>query len=171
MTFWAGSVPAGHVFRWSAEHAVLSASSLGVCELRLRPSLGSCELDLWPCLANWVLGFVLRARSTSSLCCPLMVHFALNLLVRPIRVMGRRPGSFLRLRFLCIHPCESTSTDMPLGTAIHNIEITLGRGGQLARAAGVVAKLIAKEGKSATLKLPSGEVRLISKNCSATIGQ
>ncbi|KAH1056543.1 hypothetical protein J1N35_034608 [Gossypium stocksii] len=56
---------------------------------------------------------------------------------------------------------------MPLGTAIHNIEITLGRGGQLARAAGAVAKLIAKEGKSATLKLPSGEVRLISKNCSA----
>nr|UEC44883.1 ribosomal protein L2 [Salix alba] len=66
---------------------------------------------------------------------------------------------------------ESTSTDMPLGTAIHNIEITLGRGGQLARAAGAVAKLIAKEGKSATLKLPSGEVRLISKNCSATVGQ
>ena len=44
---------------------------------------------------------------------------------------------------------ESTSTDMPLGTAIHNIEITRGRGGQLARAAGAVAKLIAKEGKSA----------------------
>nr|BDI13130.1 hypothetical protein [Nanhaia fordii] len=66
---------------------------------------------------------------------------------------------------------ESTSTDMPLGTAIHNIEITLGRGGQLARAAGAVAKLIAKEGKSATIKLPSGEVRLISKNCSATVGQ
>nr|YP_009500614.1 ribosomal protein L2 [Plagiorhegma dubium]YP_009500635.1 ribosomal protein L2 [Plagiorhegma dubium]AWT58334.1 ribosomal protein L2 [Plagiorhegma dubium]AWT58355.1 ribosomal protein L2 [Plagiorhegma dubium]QBZ77682.1 ribosomal protein L2 [Plagiorhegma dubium]QBZ77704.1 ribosomal protein L2 [Plagiorhegma dubium] len=62
-------------------------------------------------------------------------------------------------------------TDMPLGTAIHNIEITLGKGGQLARAAGAVAKLIAKEGKSATLKLPSGEVRLISKNCSATVGQ
>lgn len=66
---------------------------------------------------------------------------------------------------------ESTSTDMPLGTAIHNIEITLGKGGQLARAAGTVAKLIAKEGKSATLRLPSGEVRLISKNCSATVGQ
>ncbi|KAK1275796.1 hypothetical protein QJS04_geneDACA001782 [Acorus gramineus] len=60
---------------------------------------------------------------------------------------------------------------MPLGTAIHNIEITLGKGGQLARAAGAVAKLIAKEGKSATLRLPSGEVRLISKNCSATVGQ
>nr|YP_009969299.1 ribosomal protein L2 [Beilschmiedia brunnea]QNE86406.1 ribosomal protein L2 [Beilschmiedia brunnea] len=63
------------------------------------------------------------------------------------------------------------SADMPLGTAIHNIEITLGKGGQLARAAGAVAKLIAKEGKSVTLRLPSGEVRLISKNCSATVGQ
>nr|YP_010475621.1 ribosomal protein L2 [Corydalis livida]UVH69908.1 ribosomal protein L2 [Corydalis livida] len=62
-------------------------------------------------------------------------------------------------------------THMPLGTAIHNIEITLGKGGQLARAAGAVAKLIAKEGKSATLRLPSGEVRLISKKCSATVGQ
>ncbi|XP_050881206.1 50S ribosomal protein L2, chloroplastic-like [Lathyrus oleraceus] len=68
-------------------------------------------------------------------------------------------------------PLKSTSTDMPLGMTIHNIEITLGKGGQLARAAGAVAKLIAKEGKSATLKLPSGEVRLISKNCSATVGQ
>ncbi|GAV80660.1 LOW QUALITY PROTEIN: Ribosomal_L2 domain-containing protein/Ribosomal_L2_C domain-containing protein, partial [Cephalotus follicularis] len=66
-------------------------------------------------------------------------------------------------------PLKSTSTDMPLGTSIHNIEIILGKGGQLARAAGVVAKLIAK-GKSATLKLPSGEVRLISKNCSAAVG-
>ncbi|RZC50862.1 hypothetical protein C5167_019302 [Papaver somniferum] len=66
---------------------------------------------------------------------------------------------------------ESTSTDVPLGTAIHNIEITLGKGVQLSRATGVVAKLIAKEGKSATLKLPSGEVRLISKNYSATVGQ
>nr|YP_010273734.1 50S ribosomal protein L2 [Dinetus racemosus]UKO32142.1 50S ribosomal protein L2 [Dinetus racemosus] len=62
-------------------------------------------------------------------------------------------------------------TEIPLGTDIHNIEITLGRGGQLARAAGAGAKLIAKEGKSARLKLPSGEVRLISKNCSATVGK
>ncbi|KAJ8429226.1 hypothetical protein Cgig2_009382 [Carnegiea gigantea] len=62
-------------------------------------------------------------------------------------------------------------TNMPLGIAIHNIEMTLGKGGQLARAAGTVAKLIAKEGKSATLKLASGEVRFISKNCSATVGQ
>nr|YP_009434995.1 ribosomal protein L2 [Lobelia holstii]YP_009435022.1 ribosomal protein L2 [Lobelia holstii]ATG24996.1 ribosomal protein L2 [Lobelia holstii]ATG25025.1 ribosomal protein L2 [Lobelia holstii] len=62
-------------------------------------------------------------------------------------------------------------TNIPLGTSIHNIELTLGKGGQLARAGGAVAKLIANEGKSATIKLPSGEVRLISKNCSATVGQ
>jgi large subunit ribosomal protein L2 len=62
-------------------------------------------------------------------------------------------------------------THIPLGTSIHNIEITPGKGGQLVRAAGTLAKLIAKEGKSATLKLPSGEVRLISQNCSATVGQ
>ncbi|CAN6440752.1 unnamed protein product [Victoria cruziana] len=68
-------------------------------------------------------------------------------------------------------PLESTSTDMPLGTAIHNIEIILEKGGQLARAAGTAAKLIAKGGKSATLRLPSREVHLISKNCSATVGQ
>nr|UXR13870.1 ribosomal protein L2 [Asarum sieboldii] len=80
-------------------------------------------------------------------------------------------GNALPLRVFIDQKEESTSTDMPLGTAIHNIEITLGKGGQLARAAGAVAKLIAKEGKSATLRLPSGEVRLISKNCSATVGQ
>nr|YP_010885696.1 ribosomal protein L2 [Sinojackia oblongicarpa]YP_010885719.1 ribosomal protein L2 [Sinojackia oblongicarpa]WJE90461.1 ribosomal protein L2 [Sinojackia oblongicarpa]WJE90484.1 ribosomal protein L2 [Sinojackia oblongicarpa]WJE90547.1 ribosomal protein L2 [Sinojackia oblongicarpa]WJE90570.1 ribosomal protein L2 [Sinojackia oblongicarpa]WJE90633.1 ribosomal protein L2 [Sinojackia oblongicarpa] len=80
-------------------------------------------------------------------------------------------GNALPLRVLIDQKEESTSTDMPLGTAIHNIEITVGKGGQLVRAAGAVAKLIAKEGKSATLKLPSGEVRLISKNCSATVGQ
>ncbi|KAJ7941593.1 30S ribosomal protein S3, chloroplastic [Quillaja saponaria] len=53
---------------------------------------------------------------------------------------------------------------MPLGTAIHNIEITLGKGGQLARAAGAVAKLIAKEGKSATLKLPLGRIEELQMN-------
>uniref|UniRef100_A0AAU6PB60 Large ribosomal subunit protein uL2c n=1 Tax=Pohlia lutescens TaxID=2779719 RepID=A0AAU6PB60_9BRYO len=62
-------------------------------------------------------------------------------------------------------------TNMPLGTAIHNIEITPGKGGQLVRTAGAVAKLIAKEGKLATLRLPSGEVRLVSQNSLATIGQ
>jgi large subunit ribosomal protein L2 len=66
---------------------------------------------------------------------------------------------------------RSTSTNMPLGTAIHNIEITPGKGGQLVRTAGAVAKLIAKEGQLATLRLPSGEVRLVSQNSLATIGQ
>ncbi|KAH1040353.1 hypothetical protein J1N35_042096 [Gossypium stocksii] len=70
---------------------------------------------------------------------------------------------FLQAGFVAL-PCG-------LGTAIHNIEITLGRGGQLARVAGAIAKLIANEGKSATLKLPYGEVCLISKNCLATVGQ
>lgn len=60
---------------------------------------------------------------------------------------------------------------MPLGTAVHNVEIAPGKGGQLARAAGAVAKLIAKEGQLATSRLPSGEVRLVSQNCLATIGQ
>ncbi|KAG7028824.1 50S ribosomal protein L2, chloroplastic, partial [Cucurbita argyrosperma subsp. argyrosperma] len=62
-------------------------------------------------------------------------------------------------------------TPINIDAAIHNIEITLGKGGQLARATSAVAELIAKEEKSATLKLPSGEARLISKNCSATIQQ
>nr|YP_010447800.1 ribosomal protein L2 [Isoetes orientalis]UTQ72853.1 ribosomal protein L2 [Isoetes orientalis]WAB08646.1 ribosomal protein L2 [Isoetes philippinensis] len=62
-------------------------------------------------------------------------------------------------------------TNMPLGTAVHNVEIAPGKGGQLARAAGAVAKLIAKEGQLATSRLPSGEVRLVSQNCLATIGQ
>lgn len=60
---------------------------------------------------------------------------------------------------------------MLLGTVIRNIEITLGKSGQLARVAGVVAKLIAKEGKSTTLRLQYGEVRLISKNYLATVEQ
>lgn len=66
---------------------------------------------------------------------------------------------------------KSTSTNIPVGTTIHNIETILRRGGQLARAAGTVAKLIAKEGRFAVLRLPSRELRLIPSNCSATIGQ
>nr|YP_009578294.1 ribosomal protein L2 [Taxus chinensis]YP_009578950.1 ribosomal protein L2 [Taxus florinii]QBK32904.1 ribosomal protein L2 [Taxus chinensis]QBK34626.1 ribosomal protein L2 [Taxus florinii]QBK35446.1 ribosomal protein L2 [Taxus florinii]QBK35692.1 ribosomal protein L2 [Taxus chinensis]QBK35856.1 ribosomal protein L2 [Taxus chinensis] len=62
-------------------------------------------------------------------------------------------------------------TNIPLGTTLHNVEIQVGKGGQLARAAGAVAELIAKEGQLTTLRLPSGEVRLIYENCSATIGQ
>lgn len=59
---------------------------------------------------------------------------------------------------------------MPLGTTIHHVEIKVGKGGQLVWAAGTVTKLIGKEGKSATLRLRSGEVCLISKNCLVTVG-
>lgn len=60
---------------------------------------------------------------------------------------------------------------IPVGTVIHNIEMNPGRGGQLCRSAGTYAQLIAKEGKYALLRLPSGEVRKILASCKATIGQ
>jgi large subunit ribosomal protein L2 len=60
---------------------------------------------------------------------------------------------------------------IPTGTLIHNIEMEVGRGGQLVRSAGVAAQLMAKEGKYALVRLPSGEMRRISINCLATIGQ
>ena len=60
---------------------------------------------------------------------------------------------------------------IPLGTEVHNVELYQGRGGQLARAAGTSAQLIAKEGVHATLRLPSGELRLVRRECTATIGQ
>ncbi|WP_370751225.1 50S ribosomal protein L2 [Eubacterium sp.] len=59
---------------------------------------------------------------------------------------------------------------IPVGTEIHNIELYPGKGGQLVRAAGNVAQLMAKEGKYATLRLPSGEMRLVPFVCRATIG-
>lgn len=61
--------------------------------------------------------------------------------------------------------------NIPLGTAVHNVEIKAGKGGQLVRAAGTYAQLVAKEGSFVTLKLPSSEVRLFRKECYATIGQ
>lgn len=60
--------------------------------------------------------------------------------------------------------------NIPVGTMIHNIELKAGKGGILVRSAGVAAQLMAKEGGFATIKLPSGEVRLIHVNCKATIG-
>ena len=60
---------------------------------------------------------------------------------------------------------------IPLGTNIHNVELNVGHGGQLARGAGSYARLMAKEGKYAQLKLPSGEVRMVFLDCKATIGQ
>lgn len=60
---------------------------------------------------------------------------------------------------------------IPVGTLIHNLELKVGKGGQLVRSAGASAQLMAKEGKYAHVRLPSGEVRLISQECNATIGQ
>ena len=62
-------------------------------------------------------------------------------------------------------------TDIPVGTEVHNIELYPGRGGQLVRSAGNSAQLMAKEGKYATLRLPSGEMRMVPIICRATIGQ
>jgi large subunit ribosomal protein L2 len=61
--------------------------------------------------------------------------------------------------------------NIPIGTTIHNIELHLGKGGQLVRAAGTSAQLLAKEGRYAHIRLPSGEVRLVLVECMATIGQ
>ena len=70
-----------------------------------------------------------------------------------------KPGNALALK------------NMPVGTIIHNIELKPGKGAQLVRSAGVSAQLMAKEGTKALLRLPSGEMRLVSINCKATIGQ
>ena len=72
---------------------------------------------------------------------------------------GIRTGNALPLR------------DIPLGTQIHNIELSVGHGGQIVRSAGGYAQLMAKEGKYAQVKLPSGEVRMVSMDCKASIGQ
>jgi large subunit ribosomal protein L2 len=62
-------------------------------------------------------------------------------------------------------------SSIPLGTHIHNIELRLGKGGQIVRSAGTFAQLMAKEDKYALVKLPSGEVRMVLIKCMATIGQ
>jgi large subunit ribosomal protein L2 len=69
------------------------------------------------------------------------------------------PGNCLALRLI------------PPGTFIHNLELRQGKGGQLVRAAGAVAQLVAREGEYAQVKLPSGEIRKVHGNCVATIGQ
>lgn len=61
--------------------------------------------------------------------------------------------------------------DIPVGTNVHNVELKPGKGGQLVRTAGAVAQLAAKEGKYAIIKLPSGEIRRVTLECRATIGQ
>ena len=62
-------------------------------------------------------------------------------------------------------------SSIPIGTVIHNIEMHPGKGGQLVRSAGTQAQLMAREGKMAQIRMPSGEYRLVRSNCMATIGQ
>ena len=62
-------------------------------------------------------------------------------------------------------------SNMPLGTSVHNVELVAGKGGQIVRSAGANAQVMAKDGNYVTLKLPSGEVRMIRRECYATIGQ
>lgn len=61
--------------------------------------------------------------------------------------------------------------EVPLGTVVHNVELKIGKGGQMARSAGSGAQVVAKEGDYVTLRLPSSEVRMVRKECLATIGQ
>ena len=70
-----------------------------------------------------------------------------------------QPGNCLPLKFI------------PVGTVIHNVELKIGKGGQLVRSAGLGAQLMAKEGAYALVKLPSGELRYVLANCRASIGQ
>src|SRR5918992_3830013 len=60
--------------------------------------------------------------------------------------------------------------NMPVGTVVHNVELQPGRGGQMGRSAGAAVQLMAKEGGMATLRLPSGEMRMVRDNCRATVG-
>ena len=71
-----------------------------------------------------------------------------------------------------IHPGNALPLEkIPTGLFVHNIELIRGRGGQMARSAGSYAQLMAKEGNYALLRLPSGEIRMVRKECYATIGQ
>ncbi len=71
-----------------------------------------------------------------------------------------------------IQPGNSMAlANIPVGTTIHNIELQPGKGGQMVRSAGTSAQLLAKEGRYAHVRLPSGEVRLVLQTCRATIGQ
>ena len=61
--------------------------------------------------------------------------------------------------------------NIPLGTLVHNVELNIGKGGQMVRSAGAYAQVMAKEGDRVTLRVPSGEVRMVHRNCYATIGE
>jgi large subunit ribosomal protein L2 len=86
-------------------------------------------------------------------------HLAVGDTVLSANSADIKPGNALPLRYI------------PLGTSIHNIELKIGAGGQLARSAGTAAQLMAKEGDWGTVRLPSGEMRRVHLECRATIGQ
>ena len=88
---------------------------------------------------------------------PLMLDVGSSVMSGP--KVDIKPGNTLPLRHI------------PLGTDIHNIELRVGRGGQIVRSAGTHAQLMAKEGRYALVKLPSGELRMVLIDCNATVGQ
>ena len=75
------------------------------------------------------------------------------------RTADIKPGNALQLR------------NVPVGTMVHNVELKIGKGGQMVRSAGAAAQLMAKDGDYGQVRLPSGEVRLVHLNCRATVGQ
>ena len=87
------------------------------------------------------------------------LHLSVNDIVMSVLQADIKPGNTLPL------------SNIPLGTLIHNIELRVGKGGQIVRSAGTSAQLMAKEDRYALIKLPSGEVRMVLLKCKATIGQ
>jgi large subunit ribosomal protein L2 len=87
------------------------------------------------------------------------LHLSVNDIVESGPQADIKPGNTLPL------------SNIPLGTLIHNIELRVGKGGQIVRSAGTSAQLMAKEDRYALIKLPSGEVRMVLLKCKATIGQ
>ena len=80
-------------------------------------------------------------------------------------VIARGPGTDVRLGNAL------PLGEIPLGTAVHNVELKVGKGGQICRSAGMSAQVMAKEGEYVTLRMPSSEVRLVHQRCLATIGE
>jgi len=82
-----------------------------------------------------------------------------DVVISSVKELDIRPGNTMPLRF------------MPVGTFIHNLELKIGKGGQIARAAAAGVQLLGKEGDHATIRMPSGEIRLVHLDCRATVGQ
>src|SRR5919198_1308523 len=89
----------------------------------------------------------------------------------PARVAAIEYDPNRSARLALLHYRDGENRNIPVGTLVHNVELQPGRGAQMCRSAGAQAQLLAKEGERATLKLPSGEVRMVSVDCMAAIGQ